>query len=116
MTTSTKKVQAWTNEMVATLTEAYTGDNSQLQTIADQFNKSVPMVRSKLVNLGVYKANTKRSVGNASSIRKMSLVRSAEAMLSLAEGSLDSFEKGSKAELTVLNEALIAVLEHQETK
>ena len=105
MTTSTKAV-SWTNEMVATLTEAYTGDNSQLQTIADQFNKSVPMVRSKLVNLGLYKVAAKKTVGSkgGAAVRKLALVQRISERLGTAE--LTSLEKGSKADLELLLNAL----------
>ena len=108
MTKSTKVV-SWTNDMTAELTATYTGDNTKLAEIAKTFGKTVPMVRSKLVSEGIYKANVKRSVGNASSTRKLDFVRTMETLVSMPRGSLDSFEKGSKSELDAFVKALIAM-------
>ena len=104
-----KAIKVWSTEMTARLSTAYAKaeqDNSQLASIAKDLGKTVAMVRSKLVSEGEYIANVKRAVGNASSTRKMDLVRAVETLASLKVGSLDSLEKGSKADLQKLTEAL----------
>ena len=106
---SNAKVVSWTPAMVETLTSAYTGDNAQLSTIAKDLGKTVSMVRGKLVNLGEYVPNAARPTGGKVATRKISLVRAAEILLSMNEGSLDSLEKASKPDLDRLNEALIAL-------
>ena len=108
------KVVSWSVEMTEKLTSVYTGDNTQLAEIAKTFGKTVPMVRSKLVSEGVYKANVKRSVGNASSTRKLDFVRTMETMASMPRGSLDSFEKASKTELDAFVKAFIAMTTSRE--
>jgi hypothetical protein len=111
-----KAIKVWSTEMTTRLTSAYNGDNTKLEVIAKEFGKTVPMVRSKLVSEGVYVPNVKRAVGNASAVRKLALVRNVETVLSMPVGSLDSLEKGSKAELTALTEALIALSDHQDAE
>ena len=111
---SNSKNVAWSTEMTETLSATYTGDNTQLEAIAQEFNKSVSMVRSKLVSMKIYVPNTAvRKVGGDTAIRKISQVRSVETMLSLPDGSLSSFEKGSKKDLSTLLDALIALSDHQ---
>ena len=106
---SNSKNVAWSTEMTESLSATYTGDNTQLEAIAQEFNKSVPMIRSKLVSMKLYQANTKvRKVGGDTAVRKIAQVRSVETILSLPQGSLDSFEKGSKKELGTLIDALIS--------
>jgi flagellar hook assembly protein FlgD len=111
---SNSKNVAWSTEMTETLSATYTGDNTQLEAIAQEFNKSVPMVRSKLVSMKIYVPNTAvRKVGSSSAVRKISQVRSAETMLSLPIGSLESFDKATKQDLSTLLDALISLSDHQ---
>ena len=55
------KATNYTQEQIATITAAYTGDNSKeaLATIAASVGKTVPSVRAKLSSLGVYKVAEK---------------------------------------------------------
>ncbi len=111
-----KAQKVWSTEMTTRLTAAYTGDNSQLEALAKELGKTVPMIRSKLVSEGVYQANVKRAVGGASAVRKLALVRNIETVLSVPSGSFDSFEKATKTELEALTSALIALSDHQDAE
>ena len=83
---SNSKNVAWSTEMTESLSATYTGDNTQLEAIAQEFNKSVPMIRSKLVSMKLYQANTKvRKVGGDTAVRKIAQVRSVETILSLQQ-------------------------------
>jgi len=112
-----KATQVWSTEMTTTLIARYNGDNSELEAIAKEFKKTVPMIRSKLVSMKVYvKPTTVRAVGGASSVRKSHLVSNIETILSVPKGSLPSFEKATKQELEALTQALISYSDHFETE
>lgn len=111
-----KAIQAWSTETTTQLSTAYAAanfDNAQLDTIAKQFNKTVPMVRSKLVSLKEYVPNKPRATGSNGSapVRKLALVNSVAEKLELDKGALASFEKGSKADLEALLAAITALTE-----
>lgn len=50
------------SEVVQIVAKYESGES--LEALADEYNKSVPSVRMKLVKLGVYKAATKTSTGS----------------------------------------------------
>jgi hypothetical protein len=107
--TASKNV-SWTPANTELLVAAYTGDNSKLEDLAKEFGKTVPMIRSKLVSEKVYKANAKVSTKTGvAPVRKAAMVRLAEEALSLENGALESFEKGSKADLETLVSAIEAL-------
>lgn len=102
-----EKSATWPTETVQELTAMYDGDNSKLPEIAAKLKKSVPSIRSKLVNLGVYvKPETPKKVGGASSVRKIQLVNEVAEHLKMGKGSLESLEKASKADLESLLKAV----------
>jgi len=98
---------AWSEESVIMLNEMYTGDNSELPKIAAKLQKSIPMVRSKLVSQKTYvKEEAPKKVGGASSVRKSQLVTQIEKLLGAEKGDFESFEKASKLELEALIEKI----------
>ena len=104
--TTTKKAPAYTTEITASMVEKYQAGTS-LEDLAKEFGKTVPMIRSKLVNEKVYVAKAKTSTATGSApVRKAALVLQAETALGLEKGALESFEKGSKAQLEILLKAL----------
>ena len=103
--TTTKKAPAYTTEITASMVEKYQAGTS-LEDLAKEFKKTVPMIRSKLVSEKVYVAKAKTAVGGASPIRKAALVLQVESELGLEKGALESFEKGSKAQLEILLKVL----------
>jgi hypothetical protein len=93
----------WNEKTETKLAELYTGDNRELQNIADNMGTTLHSVRSKLVNMELYEApDAKKKVGGASSIRKMDIVRSIAGALDLNPKILESFEKATKPELEAL--------------
>lgn len=92
-------------------------DAESIKTLAenDAFKaKTVPMLRSKVVNLGYYKkAEKARVVGAPVAKRKLEYVSAIEIFTSLPAGSLASLEKASKPELEKLNAALVALNDTQ---
>jgi len=104
-----KANKVWSTEMTETVVNAYVAaeyNNESLAAIAKENGKTVQAVRSKLVSERVYVASAKRAVGGASAVRKIALVREISELLEVEE--LTSFEKGSKADLQALLDALKA--------
>ena len=92
----------WDEQAEQALASAYTGraDNDKLGSLVE--GKSAAAVRSKLVSLGIYEKNEPKSVGGASSSRKIESVRAIEAIAGMGKGTLDSLEKARKDELETL--------------
>ncbi len=111
MTTKTVKAQNWSDETVAKLTSAY-AENQNLTELSVQFGKTVPALRSKLVSLGIYKAQEKRAVGGASSVRKIQLVKQVAQLADVDFAEIESLEKANKEAL----ETLINVLQGIQAK
>jgi len=80
-------------------------------------DKSVQMMRGKILNLGYYEI-VKKAVGTAEgkapAKRKMAYVEAIEIFLSQKKGSFATFEKASKIELEQLSNALIALSDKQD--
>lgn len=108
--------KAWTPELEAKLEASYTGKemNDQLGNLIT--GKTAAAVRSKLVSMGLYEKNDPRSVGGASSTRKIEIVNAIEILLSKEKGSFASLEKASKPELEALSAALVALSDRDEAE
>ena len=99
----TKSV-AYSAELVSAIVEKYT-TGVAIEEIAKEVGKTVPMIRSKLVSEGVYKAKAKISNGTgAVAVRKIALARQIASKFDIE--SLDSLEKASKADLEALLTAI----------
>jgi hypothetical protein len=93
----------WSDQEVQLLIESYSGDNSQLAEIARSMKKTIPMIRSKLVALKKYqKPEVVAKVGGASSLRKITIVKSIAKTFEQSEDTFASFEKASKTDLELL--------------
>lgn len=80
---------------------------SELRKVKGLESKTIPSLRSKVVNLGYYqKAAAKPAAGGKVSQRKIEYVRAAETLVGMRKGSLDTLEKASKLELEALCKAL----------
>ena len=89
---------SYTKEMLNTLHTLYTGDNARLSVIAQEVGKSVPSVRAKLVQLGLYKkpATTavKKSDGN-----KLLIAQKIVKLCGLADFHAEGLAKANKVPL-----------------
>ena len=104
MTKSTK-VLAYSAELVASIVTQYESGVA-IETIAKEAGKTVPMVRSKLVSEGVYKAKARVSKATgAAPVRKLALAQAIASKVESATG-LESLEKASKSDLEALLTAI----------
>jgi len=101
------KAIAYSAELVTAIVEKYQAGIS-LEDIAKETGKTVPMIRSKLVSEKVYVAQVRKSVGGASAVPKSHLVKQIAEKLDI-EG-IDSIEKGSKADLEVILNAINEIM------
>lgn len=106
MTTKNAKAVNWTDETVAKLTTEYTGSN--LKELAVALGKSEAAVRGKLVSLGIYQKQEPRSVGGASAVRKMALVREVANAMGVEVAQVESLEKAKKETLELVLKFLSA--------
>ncbi len=86
-----------------------------VENIAKIANRTVPIIRSKLVSEGVYVAKPKRAVGGVSVPRKLEFVRKLELLVE-ADEHLDTFEKMSKVELSRLLDSVQKYIENKQTE
>ena len=94
----TKSV-TYTPELLATITEKYLAGVS-LETISKEVDKTVPSIRSKLVAEKVYVPKKAVAKTGDAPVRKIALARKIAELTGIE--SLDSLEKASKAELSLL--------------
>lgn len=109
-------MKEWNEKQVARIlavaAEQKTGtiDNEIAKTLSKEKvfeGRTVNSIRAKAVSEGVYqKADAPRKVGGETAKRKIEFVRGAEILLNLKQGSLDTLEKASKADLEALTGAL----------
>lgn len=101
--------KGWNDEVTAQAVEMYNGGEGQaLEAIAKTLDKTVPAVRSKLVAEGVYVKQAPRSVGGASPVRKIALVKQLATALGVEFDEVESLEKASKSALEAVLDALNA--------
>ena len=99
------KVQNWSEEAVTVLTENY--PTTPVEELAKQLGKTVPAVRSKLVNLGIYqKQEAVTKAGKAPAMRKLAAVKQIAETLGVEMEEVESLEKASKATLELLLKVL----------
>ena len=99
MTEATQKTVNYTAEMVDSMIEMYNElGNEGLDTIADNFGKSVRSVRSKLVREGVYVASPKKTAAKQDGPSKKEILRDIEA----TGFDVSGFEGATKSALTRL--------------
>ena len=124
---TTVKTPSWTAAQVSKIEDFANAQtdkritNEQIKTIFTQDplfgEKSVSMLRGKILNLGYYsivKKTVGTAEGKAPAKRKMQYVEAIETILSAPKGSLDTFEKASKIQLEQLSNALIALSDKQD--
>lgn len=101
MTAKTTKAPAYTPEMVETMRAEYLA-NSTAETVAAlaaQFQKSVPQIRAKLVNLGIYKAKEYVTKTGEKPAKKDETADAIGRVLGLSDGETDSLAKANKTAL-----------------
>jgi len=115
---TTEKKANYTKEQEAEMVERYTScesEESRLQCVrelADEFGKTVPSVRSKLVKLGVYIAKVYKSKTGKKPETKEEIVSGIAAALGVdADSSLAGLEKATKNCLTLLRKTILIAQE-----
>ncbi len=86
-----------------------------IENIAKIANRTVPIIRSKLVLEGAYVAKPKRFLGGVNVPRKLEFVRKLELLVE-ADDHLDTFEKMSKVELSRLLDSVQKYIEKKQTE
>lgn len=94
----------YTPEQVLDLSKLYTEQKKSTAEIAEHFGKSEKSIRAKLVQLGIYMpASTNQATKQPT---KAELLRTIEQKLSLEPSTLQSLEKGDKAAIVSLLQAI----------
>lgn len=103
------KTANYSDKAIATMTAAYTGDNSKdaLGKIATAVGKTVPSVRAKLSQLGVYKPNEK-AAPKVNGDNKQVLADKIGKLANLTNAEAEGLAKANKAPL----ERVLASLTH----
>ena len=103
---ASEKTVNYTEAQTAELVEAYKASATEatVAAFAAKFGKTTRSIVAKLSREGVYVAKTAKAEAVAKAATKADLVKALEDAFDLAEGTLESLEKGSKAAL----EALVA--------
>ena len=108
MTAKTQKAPAYTPEMVETMKAEYLAASTAetVKALAEKFGKSVPQIRAKLVNLGVYKAKVYTTKQGEKPQKKDETADAIGRILGLSEGEADSLAKANKTALAKILKAL----------
>lgn len=101
MTAKTTKAPAYTPEMVETMKAEYLAASTAetVKALAEKFGKSVPQIRAKLVNLGVYKAKEYVTKTGEKPAKKDDTATAIGNVLRLSDGETDSLAKANKTAL-----------------
>lgn len=106
--TMTTKNPTYTDDQVSKMVEVYTDASNDtdrtevVQTLAQEFSKSVASIRSKLVREGVYVAKTRVSKTGAPVINKADIVNQIADEIGVDAETFESLEKATKPVLTKL--------------
>ena len=109
---STSKAQTYTEDQVSKMVAEYTAVETDearaevVDTLAEEFGKSVASVRSKLVREGVYVKKARTTKSGEAVVSKADLVQQIADALGKDAESFDSLEKATKR---VLQDILAAV-------
>ena len=110
MTTATTAARTpnYSDSTVATMIGQYTANPTRdtVNELARQFNKNPRSIIAKLVREGIYQAAPRVTKTGAPIVRKAAIIADITAELGLANNSLASLEKTSKADLQKLLEAI----------
>jgi hypothetical protein len=121
---SKEKAENYSVEDVMRLREVYTaeglddaGRKEAVVSLADELNRSEASVRSKLVNMGVYKKAEKVTKTGEKIESKGTIVNEIADLIGASVESFDSLEKANKSVLQSIREALTIdiVAEFEET-
>lgn len=101
MTAKTTKAPAYTPEMVETMKAEYLAASTAetVKALAEKFGKSVPQIRAKLVNLGIYKAKEYVTKTGEKPAKKDETADAIGRVLGLSDGETDSLAKANKTAL-----------------
>lgn len=101
MTAKTTKAPAYTPEMVETMKAEYMAASTAetVKALAEKFGKSVPQIRAKLVNLGIYKAKEYVTKTGEKPAKKDETADAIGRVLGLSDGETDSLAKANKTAL-----------------
>lgn len=101
MTAKTNKAPAYTPEMVETMKAAYLAESTAetVKALAEKLGKSVPQIRAKLVNLGIYKAKEYVTKTGEKPAKKDETADAIGRVLGLSDGETDSLAKANKTAL-----------------
>lgn len=102
------KENLYTAEVVSRMTEAYASAESDearasvVNDFAEELGATVQSVRSKLVNLGIYKAKARVAKNGEAIESKAKIVADIAKMMGVEEESVESLEKATKPTLKSL--------------
>lgn len=107
-TTKSVKAPAYTEEMVSVMKTEYTAASTAetVKALAERFGKSIPQIRAKLVNLGVYKAKEYTTKTGEKPVKKDETADAIGKILRLSDGETDSLAKANKTALAKILKAL----------
>lgn len=114
------KETIYTSEVVARMEEAYTAapsDEARAEVVNDfagELGASVASVRSKLVNLGIYKAKTRVTKTGEAIESKAKIVGDIARMMGVEEEAVESLEKATKPVLKSLRSFMLECQEFNE--
>lgn len=101
---ATKTQTNYTPEQTLEIVELF-ASGSTVEQIAEKFGKSARSIIAKLSREGVYKSKAKQT--GSKRVTKADLLAQIERGLGLAEGTLNSLEKGSYEALEVLHREVL---------
>lgn len=108
----TNKTVSYTEDQVSKMVADYVAADTDeardeaLQSIAEEFGKSVASVRSKLVREGVYVKKARTTKNGGEIVSKADLVAKIEDAIGVEPGGFDSLEKATKVVLTKILKAV----------
>lgn len=108
MTAKTVKAPAYTPEMVEVMKAEYLASSTAetVKALAERYSKTVPQIRAKLVNLGIYKAKEYVSKTGEKPVKKDETADAIGKILGLSDGESDSLAKANKTALMKILKAL----------
>ena len=107
------KETVYTEEVVSRMVEAYTSADTDearadvVNDFAEQLGATVQSVRSKLVNLRVYKAKERKTKTGEAIESKAKIVADIAKMMDVSEEAVESLEKATKPVLKAIRSYMV---------